>query len=142
QSHDRGSSHGQVRMIRQAYFEHPDYVPLLKTAYEKWDELCALSGRALFHRTGLLIAGDEDSKILQGIRRSSAQFEIPVVEFYKDALKAQFPPLNLPENFHGILEPGAGYLEVENGVSAFCDLAQKSGAALRFNERVLHCTAM
>ena len=27
--HDRGSSHGQTRVIRQAYFEHPDYVPLL-----------------------------------------------------------------------------------------------------------------
>ena len=27
--HDRGSSHGETRIIRQAYFEHPDYVPLL-----------------------------------------------------------------------------------------------------------------
>ena len=37
--HDRGSSHGQTRIIRQAYFEHPDYVPLLKLAYEGWNEL-------------------------------------------------------------------------------------------------------
>lgn len=28
--HARGSSHGQTRIIRKAYFEHPDYVPLLK----------------------------------------------------------------------------------------------------------------
>ena len=27
--HDRGSSHGQTRVIRQAYVEHPDSVPLL-----------------------------------------------------------------------------------------------------------------
>lgn len=26
-AHDRGSSHGEQRMIRQAYFEHSDYVP-------------------------------------------------------------------------------------------------------------------
>src|SRR5947199_7576571 len=37
--HDRGSSHGQTRVIRQAYFEHPDYVPLLLRAYELWHEL-------------------------------------------------------------------------------------------------------
>jgi sarcosine oxidase len=30
------SSHtGQSRIIRKAYFEHPDYVPLLERAYEK-----------------------------------------------------------------------------------------------------------
>ena len=28
--HDRGSSHGDTRIIRMAYFEHPDYVPLLR----------------------------------------------------------------------------------------------------------------
>jgi sarcosine oxidase len=37
--HDRGSSHGQTRIIRQAYFEHADYVPLLRRAYELWAEL-------------------------------------------------------------------------------------------------------
>ena len=35
-AHDRGSSHGQTRLIRQAYFEHPDYVPLLLEAYRLW----------------------------------------------------------------------------------------------------------
>ena len=30
--HDRGSSHGETRVIRQAYFEHPDYVPLLRAS--------------------------------------------------------------------------------------------------------------
>ena len=28
-AHDRGSSHGETRMVRQAYFEDPRYVPLL-----------------------------------------------------------------------------------------------------------------
>ena len=31
-AHDRGSSHGETRIIRKAYFEHPDYVPLLQRA--------------------------------------------------------------------------------------------------------------
>ena len=35
-AHDRGSSHGHTRVIRKAYFEHPDYVPLLIEAYRLW----------------------------------------------------------------------------------------------------------
>ena len=27
--HDRGSSHGRTRIIREAYFEHPAYVPVV-----------------------------------------------------------------------------------------------------------------
>ena len=34
--HDRGSSHGETRIIRLGYFEHPSYVPLLRKAYERW----------------------------------------------------------------------------------------------------------
>jgi len=37
--HDRGSSHGESRIIRKAYFEHPDYVPLLHRTYELWQDL-------------------------------------------------------------------------------------------------------
>ena len=45
-AHDRGSSHGQTRIIRKAYFEHPDYVPLLHRAYELWHELEREAGPA------------------------------------------------------------------------------------------------
>ena len=37
-AHDKGSSHGGSRIIRQSYFEDPAYVPLLLRAYELWDE--------------------------------------------------------------------------------------------------------
>ena len=33
-AHDRGSSHGDSRIIRQANFEDPAYVPLLRRSYE------------------------------------------------------------------------------------------------------------
>lgn len=32
--HEFGSSHGQTRIIREAYFENPFYVPLVQRAYE------------------------------------------------------------------------------------------------------------
>ena len=52
--HDRGSSHGHTRVIRQAYFEHPDYVPLLQHAYDLWANLEQESSQKLYHQVGLL----------------------------------------------------------------------------------------
>src|SRR5205085_10662466 len=43
--HNQGSSHGQTRIIRTAYFEHPNYVPLLRRAWERWYEVEQLTGR-------------------------------------------------------------------------------------------------
>ena len=42
--HDQGSSHGESRIIRLGYFEHPSYVPLLRRTYALWRELEAASG--------------------------------------------------------------------------------------------------
>ena len=51
--HDLGSSHGETRIIRLGYFEHPSYVPLLRRSYELWRELEAASGRQLVRTTGI-----------------------------------------------------------------------------------------
>jgi sarcosine oxidase len=64
--HNLGSSHGHSRMIRKAYFEHPNYVPLLHRAYELWDELEALSGRRLLHRVGGVFMGPHDQTLVGG----------------------------------------------------------------------------
>ena len=58
--HDRGSSHGETRVIRQAYFEHPDYVPLLRRAYERWADIEASTNQRLYHPVGVLELGPED----------------------------------------------------------------------------------
>jgi sarcosine oxidase len=56
-AHDRGSSHGKSRVIRQAYFEGEAYVPLLLRAYELWREVEAESGARLLAITGGLMLG-------------------------------------------------------------------------------------
>ena len=65
-AHDRGSSHGDTRIIRKAYLEHPDYVPLLHRAYALWEELEAEGGEELFARVGLLLAGDPETEAMRG----------------------------------------------------------------------------
>src|SRR5713101_9101251 len=64
--HALGSSHGESRVIRLAYFEHPDYVPLLRRAYALWHELEAASGETLLIQTGGLFIGARDSMLVKG----------------------------------------------------------------------------
>src|SRR5256885_17087488 len=58
--HALGSSHGDSRIIREAYFEHPAYVPLVQRAYLLWEELERESGQSLLLRTGGLMVGPRD----------------------------------------------------------------------------------
>src|SRR5215467_14332150 len=69
--HNLGSSHGLTRIIREAYFEHPLYVPLVQRAYELWAELEQRSGRRLFVQTGGLMIGPPDGVLVSGAKRSA-----------------------------------------------------------------------
>ncbi len=72
-SHDQGSSHGESRVIRQAYFESPEYVPLAIRSYALWRELEADLNRSLLHITGGLMIGSEQSDVYRGSLKSAQQ---------------------------------------------------------------------
>ena len=61
----RGSSHGDTRAIRQCYFEHPHYVPLLQHAFHGWRELETRTQRSLFHANGVLHIGDPAGQMIR-----------------------------------------------------------------------------
>lgn len=128
--HDRGSSHGRTRVIRKAYFEHPDYVPLLHRAYELWDALAAESGQALFDRTGLLLAGPPGDAVLAGVRRTAAQHGLAIEELSAAERARRFPGLVCAPESEALFERDAGYLRVEACVRAHAALAERHGATL------------
>src|SRR5437016_13384924 len=68
-AHDRGSSHGKSRMIRQAYFEDPAYVPLVLRSYELWRALEIQSSQDLLRIICVLSGGVENRKILIATKR-------------------------------------------------------------------------
>src|SRR5438309_9491514 len=74
--HTFGSSHGQTRIIREAYFEHPVYVPLVQRAYELWSELESQTGRSLFRETGGLMIGKPDGAVVAGAKRSAREHSL------------------------------------------------------------------
>ncbi len=128
--HDRGSSHGETRVIRQAYFEHPDYVPLLCESYAGWESLEASSGRTLFTRCGLLEAGPADGVVVPGVLRAAELHDLAVESLTGEEVRHRWPGIVLPEGLDAVFEPTAGYLAVDQCVATNIDLAQQHGAEL------------
>jgi monomeric sarcosine oxidase len=126
--HNRGSSHGQTRIIRQAYFEHSDYVPLLLESYRLWNELEQRVDKQLFLETGLLQVGPEDGVVVPGVLRSAQEHSLNVESLSAKEVETRWPHLRVPSGLVGVLEPKAGYLLVEECVSSFLWAAREAGA--------------
>ncbi len=126
--HDRGSSHGRTRIIRQAYFEHADYVPMLLEAYRLWKELGELRDRPLLHETGLLQIGPPDGIVVRGVLASAARHGLAVEQLSAQEAMRRWPGFHVPEAMVGVYEHRAGYLDVEQCVTAHAEEAVRRGA--------------
>ena len=133
-AHDQGSSHGETRLIRQAYFEHPNYVPLLLRAYTLWDELADAVSLPLIDRRGVAIFGEPDSGVLRGVRESSQRYSVKTQEF--SGKESRFSPLGFSAG-EGIFEPTGGFLQVEACVASHVRMARKFGAEIHESVRLL-----
>lgn len=135
--HDRGSSHGQTRIIRQAYFEHPEYVPLLLRAYELWHELEARRGETFLYQTGLIQLGTPSGEVVAGVLASARQHGLAVELLSRSDLRQRFPYLLADPEMSAVLEPRAGYLRVEACVEAQAAEAVNAGAKLCIGETLV-----
>lgn len=134
--HPRGSHHGESRIIRQAYYEHPSYVPLLQRAYAMWDELAAQAGERLIARTGGLMIGPGDGELVPGALQSAREFGLPHEWLAAGALQARHPAFRPAPGAEAVYEPDAGILRPESCVRAFLDRARQRGADLRPRHQV------
>lgn len=139
--HELGSSHGQTRIIRKAYFEHPDYVPLLHRAYELWAQVEAESRRTLFHRTGLLLIGRPDGEVLAGVRRAADEHRLPIERLARADVLRRFPGFVPADDMEALFEADAGYLRVEDAVRTHVELAVAAGATIETGRPVLDWSA-
>ena len=135
--HDRGSSHGHTRIIRKAYYEHPNYVPLVLRAYERWRDLERHSGRTLLTEHPCLSVGRPDGELIAGVRQSAAQHGLPVEPLDAAALRRRFPAFHFSDEYVGLLEHSAGFLYVDDCVRAHAEEARRLGAVVRDNEPVI-----
>jgi sarcosine oxidase len=139
--HDRGSSHGHTRIIRKAYHEHPDYVPLVCRAYERWYDLEQRQGTRLLTECPCLTIARADSTMIAGLRASAQQHHLPVETFSPAELRRQFPAFRFGDEYLGVLERSAGFLYVEECVQAHACEAVRLRATIQDNETVVSWTA-
>jgi sarcosine oxidase len=132
--HTLGSSHGTSRIIREAYFEDPAYVPLVQRAYTLWRDLERLAARPLLTITGGLVLGPRDGVFVDGAIRSASQHGLRHELLAKPEVEARFAGLRVPDGMVGVLEPNAGILHPEQCIAAHLDVAARNGADLHHRE--------
>ena len=134
--HALGSSHGQTRIIREAYFEDPAYVPLVQRAYELWSELESEAGAKLFVKTGGLMIGRPEGVLVSGALRSAQTHGLAHEVLEGAEVARRFPALRPEPGMVAVHEPRAGILFPEACIGAHLSLAAKNGAEIRTGETV------
>ena len=134
--HTLGSSGGLSRIIRLSYYEHPDYVPLLRRAWTLWRDLERDTGETLLTETGGLYAGDPTGELVSGALLSARTHHLEHEVLDASALRRRYPLFEWPDGWQGVFEKQAGWLAPELCIETHLRLAEDSGAALRFDEPV------
>jgi sarcosine oxidase len=138
--HEKGSHTGQSRIIRKAYFEHPDYVPLLERSYENWSKLESNTNEKVYHKTGILYFGAPGSETISGIKSAAFLYDIPLERLSVEECRERHPAFRSPANFEIFFEAEAGFITPENSIRLYSELATARGAVIKTNEAVTEWT--
>ncbi len=136
-NHDMGSSHGKTRAIRLAYYENPNYVPLLKRAYHLWHDLEWRVGETLLEECGCLSLSRQSDAIIKGIMASASLHSLDVDFLDHTNLTEKYKFFNTPADYVGAFEKLGGFLWVDRCVRAFQNVAKSTGAQLLFENQVM-----
>lgn len=134
--HTMGSTHGHTRIIREAYYEHPLYVPLVRRAYERWGDLERFAGETLLVETGGVMAGPERGPLFAGALQSARSHSIDHEILSASELTQRYPAFAPRADWLALIERRAGFLKPERCVSALLKRARQKGATLRTGETV------
>jgi len=134
--HELGSHTGQSRLIRMAYAEHPDYVPLLVRAYENWKSLEEQTGSQVYFKTGLVYFGKPLDATLAGVRESANKYRIEVNTLSEADTARKYPQFRLPAGYERLEEPNAGFVTPERCILLFTDQALRHGATIMTRTKV------
>lgn len=134
--HDRGSSHGVTRLFRTAYFEHPDYVPLLKRAAASWRALENVSGETLLEMCGVFMAGMPENPLISGTMSAAEKHGLGLEQLTRRDASARFPWFSLGRAMETLIEPEAGFIYADKAHAAFLAGAAAHGAILCQNHAI------
>nr|WP_017571420.1 N-methyl-L-tryptophan oxidase [Nocardiopsis halotolerans] len=134
--HDRGSSHGESRIIRTAYLEGAAYVPFVQAAWRAWADLEEASGTRLVVRTGALMLGPPDSSAVAGSIAAAEHHGLAHQVLSRDQVAERFPQHAPRPDDVGVFEEDAGAVLPEAAIRAAVGLAEAAGARVLTGTRV------
>lgn len=129
-AHDRSAHAGESRIFRTAYFEDPEYVPLLRTAKALWRQLEGETGTELLTLAGNLMLGDASSQ-MGNVSDSIDKFGVDATVIPIEEARNRWPHHPFHENDVVVLDREAGYLRPELAVLQAAYGAEALGAQLR-----------
>ena len=135
--HVLGSSHGRSRIIREAYYEAVEYVPLVQRAFGQWRDLEAEAGASLLQMTGCLNIGRPGTPVVDGVIASVGAHRLEAEVLDASAMGRRFPAFRLPDDQVGVYQPNAGILDADACVGALLDGAARRGATILHAEAVM-----
>jgi sarcosine oxidase len=131
--HDQGSSHGESRIIRLGYFEHPSYVPLLRRSYALWRELETEAQAKLLHITGIVEIGPPGGEVVSGTLAASRLHGLPHQVMDAAETMRRFPAFKIPDDYVGVFQPDGGFIAAEAAIAAMLAQARAAGAEIQAN---------
>jgi sarcosine oxidase len=134
--HELGSSAASTRIFRFAYFEDPSYVPLMRLAYARWQQLQRDFGETLLTTTGGLDLGLPSGRVVSGAKLACQTHQLPHELLRASEVARRFAAWRLPAEFEAVLQPEAGYLLADRAIVAHVTLARRLGAEVNENEAV------
>jgi len=134
--HIYGSTHGNSRIIRQAYYEGKQYIPILQAAYEEWREIEKHSDTSFFEITGALMMGARNNSIVEQSELSARAYDLPYELLDSQEIAKRYKPFRPAQDTWALLDKLAGYVIPEKAVESQLQLAEKNGAEFGLNELV------
>src|SRR5262249_60592153 len=87
--------------------------------------------------TGIVEIGTPESDLVAGTLRASRLHGLPHEILDAPSLMKRFPAFRLPDDFVGVFQPDGGFVRAEPTVAALQALAQRCGAELHMEGRVV-----
>lgn len=135
--HEFGSSHGDSRIIRRAYYEKPFYVPLVDRAFSLWRELERETNRDLIVESGGLMIGPPQSQLLVGSIRAAELHRLKVDVLDQTEIQRRFPQFCINADDIGLFDPSAAVLLADHCWKSLTESAASNNADLRYQEKAL-----
>jgi monomeric sarcosine oxidase len=128
--HDKGSHSGETRIIRHAYAESPEYVPLVQRADKLWQELEAEIDEPVLIRCGGLELAAPGYNHARSARHSAEEHGLNYDWLTSDEVCRRWPVFHVPQDWEALYSPDSGFLLTEPALHGMAAAARTLGATI------------